>query len=1330
MNSTTLAGHSFSWVLQSSWQAAVLVLLVLIVQMIFRRKLSPAWRYGLWLLVVLRLLMPASPQSAISIFNLAKFTPRQPIAAPPALSRMEAPGIPMTDLQPLTPDEPAFLPSAPRTKVQTTGAASTMDLRPNRPTNWFGIACAIWLLGIGLLAVRLVWANVRFSLRLSRRVPVRDATIIRLVEHCAIILRLARPVIVLETEEVDSPAVCGLWKKKLLAPDGTFERFSSEELRHIFLHEMAHIKRRDIEVNWLTSVLQILHWFNPVLWLAFARMRADRELATDALALTHVPTTENVPYGETILKVVEHLARGAVQPGLVGIAEGKAGLKERLRAIARRGAAKPWRWAAIGMAALVAGIGLTGAQENHPPFAADQAAHTPNQRNFALRVSDYDNGTPLAGVTVSYTLDYFDGKSIKELSLTDQDGRAALQYVPSDLQHLAYAAEKSNYLTLNGEWFDQELSLLGEEYPVKLGQGAEIGGSVVDENGKPVIGAEISFDEPMRMLLSAGYGRTDHAELWIVPSGQRAAVTGANGTWKAKCIWPGIQWASLRIHHPDFADATCSTDLTSAMQAEGKGAKVSFDDLTNHTVRLTLTKGVAVHGRVINETGTPLSGQQVSYAELLSSTHAPDQLLGRRTVITDANGKFQISHVPQKHLFFLVQTAGYAPLVAELDPKEPDSSIELRLAMGTKMAGEIKDSLGNPVDNAHIAFADFGIWRGVQWETVSDSNGRFEWDNAPDEKFQLQIEKDGFITQQKTVDLSAGGHLVVQLNRTLRIAGKVLDAETGEPIKQFQIDWLDRGNPGDFAEGYPFSTIPGSNGVYSLDVGRLYAQNWFGGYAHQCVFRVEADGYAAYFSRVFSSHASDVGEVSCNINLKRTPQISGTVIDAEGRPVAGAQVALRSPASRLFILGGPTFSGPPNPGIRLTDAQGRFQLTTDPAQQGIIAIHDEGFAELVANSFSSNITLKLQPWGRIEGTVWEYDHPVTNQEITATGVDPARLQFSPRIYFQTNTDVQGRFAFDLVPPGKYYLNRMIPIGSGASSGPHEVIEVQPGETASVKVGGVGRPIVGQMKITNPYLPIDWSGGRNYFYAQSISPRPPTNFTTREQIEAWQNQPEIQKARAAIRNYPMKMDADGSFRMDEVTPGKYEMQIEILDPRDPNAMAYSKYIARATKAFEVPQSDAREPLDIGVFEISLKPDLKTGQTGAPEFEATDMAGKSFKLSDYRGKYALLDFWATWCGPCIGEIPYLKQAHEKFKDRGDFAMISLSLDKTINEPREFLKKNDLPWVQGYLGDWSETKVAGQYGVEGIPALFLVSPDGKIIESELEGSSIISRIEKHLK
>jgi len=98
-----------------------------------------------------------------------------------------------------------------------------------------------------------------------------------------------------------------------------------------------------------------------------------------------------------------------------------------------------------------------------------------------------------------------------------------------------------------------------------------------------------------------------------------------------------------------------------------------------------------------------------------------------------------------------------------------------------------------------------------------------------------------------------------------------------------------------------------------------------------------------------------------------------------------------------------------------------------------------------------------------------------------------------------------------------------------------------------------------------------------------------------------------------------------------------------------------------------------------------------------------------------------FGRPGAGRAFGELPYLKQVHEKFKDRKDFVMISLSLDKSVKEPREFLKKNELPWLQAYLGEWSQTKVPEQYGVQGIPAIFLLSPEGKIIETELEGSSI---------
>ncbi|MGA2557709.1 MAG: M56 family metallopeptidase, partial [Verrucomicrobiota bacterium] len=744
----------FPWVLQTTWQAAVLAGLILAAQWLLRKRLSPAWRYGLWLLLVVRLLMPVSPHSAFSIFNLARTAPKPPVtaASTPGLDKAvvrQPVGIIPRDVPLLAEPQRAALvvPAPPAAK-----ASAKVD--------WYAVAFCGWLAGVCFFGARLVWTNARFRARIARYQPVADEKVTRLFHDCRAAFQITQPMRLIESEEVESPAVYGLGRKWLLLPDGVFERFSTGELRHIFLHELAHVKRRDIEVNWLAALLQILHWFNPVLWLAFARMRADRELATDALALAHVGRTENVRYGETILKVVENLARGAVQPGLVGIAEGKAGLKERLCAIARSGAARPWRWAAIGTAALVAAVGLTTARQTHQPEAAGkpqataissnlsagaapapQVVHVP-MRLFVFRVSDYESGTPLAGATVAVTSELFDGMSIQQEARTGADGRA---YVPitsslSELKRLAYVAQKTNYLTLQGEWFDQELSLLGDEYAVKLSQGTEIGGSVVDENGKPVANAEVSFDQGMRLLLSAGHYRTDHAELWVVPPGQHVAVTGPDGAWKAKCIWPDFQWASLRIHHPDFADIAFSTDLTSAMQAEGKGVKVSFADLTNRAVRLTLSKGVAVKGRVINEAGAPFPGIKVSYAELLTSEHARDQLLGQRAITTDAAGKFQLDHAPLKHLFFMVQTPGYGPAVAELDPAAPGSDVELRLAKGIKLSGAVKDDSDNPLANARVAFADYSIWRGIQWETVTDGNGRFQWNDAPAEVFQLQIQ--------------------------------------------------------------------------------------------------------------------------------------------------------------------------------------------------------------------------------------------------------------------------------------------------------------------------------------------------------------------------------------------------------------------------------------------------------------------------------------------------------------------------------------------------------------------------------------------------------------
>ena len=130
----------------------------------------------------------------------------------------------------------------------------------------------------------------------------------------------------------------------------------------------------------------------------------------------------------------------------------------------------------------------------------------------------------------------------------------------------------------------------------------------------------------------------------------------------------------------------------------------------------------------------------------------------------------------------------------------------------------------------------------------------------------------------------------------------------------------------------------------------------------------------------------------------------------------------------------------------------------------------------------------------------------------------------------------------------------------------------------------------------------------------------------------------------------------------------------------------------------------------------------------DLEENDVNGQPHKLSEYLGKgnYVLLDFWASWCGPCRAEMPNVKAAYEKYKGKG-FNIVALSFDNKLESWTKAIEDMQMPWI--HLSDLKGWKtVAGQiYGVNAIPASFLVDPNGTIIAADLRGEKLEAKLKE---
>ncbi|UCD53348.1 MAG: M56 family metallopeptidase [Phycisphaerales bacterium] len=302
-------------------QVTVLVGLLLMLDLLLRRRrrVSPCFRYGLWLLVLVKLLLP--PSLALPTGLGYWIRPEAPVAVP---GRLVTP----TSFS----DAPVLSEGTERAGASVPAAPSSdrAEASLERPGMFF----LLWLTVVAWFLLHLSRRYRRMRHEIRRAQPAPD-WLLRQLAECQGLLHARQPVAVGLSDSVTGPVICGFRRPVLLLPAGVPARLSPAELRAVLGHELVHVQRRDTWVNLAQSLLQILYFYHPLVWVANHMTARLREQAVDVTVLAALKL-KVAHYTRTLIHVAEMAYR---QPApsvcFVGLAESRRALKERITQMAR-----------------------------------------------------------------------------------------------------------------------------------------------------------------------------------------------------------------------------------------------------------------------------------------------------------------------------------------------------------------------------------------------------------------------------------------------------------------------------------------------------------------------------------------------------------------------------------------------------------------------------------------------------------------------------------------------------------------------------------------------------------------------------------------------------------------------------------------------------------------------------------------------------------------------------------------------------------------------------------------------------------------------------------
>jgi len=945
------------------------------------------------------------------------------------------------------------------------------------------------------------------------------------------------------------------------------------------------------------------------------------------------------------------------------------------------------------------------------------------REEFIVRTVDPTGGQPMTNATAALTIHDDEGALYFGEAKADAAGVIRVPFPPQQTVSFGIMVRASGRVPVLLQSAKSAGGDFARELEAKLERGVRMGGVVNDPAGRPIAEAEVLIHSITRNG-PREFTRLDYD----------TARMGTDGKWSSESVPAGVDAVAFEVSHPEFRAMLFtrgkSNDLSAGM--------VSESDLAAGKAVIALPAALRVVGTVLGYNGRAIKGVEIQIVD----TSRPDF---RRPVPCDDAGKFSFA-VPQPgDITLMIQAKGFKPKLQPVAVEPEMKPLNLTLAKTEPFVGLVVDQSQEPVPGARVRVDSWNGTKLLPWQAVTDAKGGFVWDSPPDGNVMFFVSATNFTSTRMSFGSPLGEHRLT-LRKLARALGRVVDADTGKPIDEFLVVRGRSYNQGEPMRWERYDITRARRGEYSM---RLldYGSNV------RLQIMVEAAGYMPAQSPVFTK----AGVYTNDFALKKARGISGVVQLADGTPVTNATVVLVEPSDEASMeKPGELRRNGSSGDFQRTNARGQFEFAPKLMPHTILASHALGFAEVRASNVIASGKVILQPWGRITGKVRVGKGSQQERTVSVQSEDwqhgmEGRTGPPLSLFMKAETDADGNFTVERVPPGDRKANLQVKVndrssGRGAASTHGMPVTVKPGATTDVLIGGTGRPVVGRMTVVGgDPEDVDWRRDVHTMQTQIVMPasvQGPVitgNMTEEDRQKAYQQYNERQRAfwatdegralRRRQRNYTLMFETNGTFRIDNVEPGNYYIYVSLTNPERPDN--YYEHIGSMNKDVVIPAltaGKADEPFDLGAMPVQIRGTQRMGRR-APAFETKTFEGKTLKLEEFKGKFVLIDFWATWAGTRTLDAQMLKSVYDSYAKDERFVMLGLNFDAELAVGEKFVKENGFKWTQCYAGQWGQTTIAANYGIQGLPDNVLIDPEGKIAARNLRGSSIRSTVRSKL-